>query len=340
MAGPTTYASVKQGYLLAVETTPGTPVAGTATIPLNSLDVEDKVTYLGDQGLRGVMGNDSFAEIQGVKSSDITMAGNVYGDTIGYLLSNLFGECITTGSAAPYSNSFALLNSGSGQPHSHTLTHAYGPTATTGARYYPGLAVASMEFSFNAASGLFTHSTKASGWPSVPVPTTAPVVAPTAVKPVAAWQGILGVAGTYVAAPVSNLVEGNITISRELEIINTVDGSQTPYIIQRGGLSATFNMTFVANDETDLLYMLNNTQPQLDLYISNGLTGASQIAMEFQIQQGAFTTAKPSFGAKAVEFATTGKCVFNTTNVNGTGSGGMGPIVVKLTNGINGATTY
>lgn len=335
MAGPTTYASVKQGFGIAKEATPGTPVAMTATLPLTSLDVEDKVTYLDDKAYRAVMGNDAFNEIQGVKSSDLTLAGQVYGDTIGYLLMNLMGECVTTGTEAPYTNSFALLNSGSGQPGSHTLTHVYGPTPTTGARYYPGLAVGSMEFTFNAASGLLTHSTKATGWPSTPVTGSAPVIAPTAVKPTAAWEGTLSVAGSAVA----NLVEGTITITRETEIVYTVNDAQVPYIIQRGGLSATFSLTFVANDETDLNYMLNNTQPALLLSLSTADPSAPW-TLAFQMSQGAFITAKPTFGAKAVEFATTGKAVFNSTDVNASGSGGLAPVLVTLTNGVDGSTTY
>lgn len=331
MTTPTTYSSVKQYAGIAPETTAGTPVAMTATLLESPNTPEDKYTFLQDKGLRGVMGDSSFAEIPGVRYADLSMGGAVYLDTIGYLLANIMGDLTETGSSAPYSHRFSLLNSGTGQPVTHTLTHYTGETPTVGARVYAGMCLSSLEFSFNVATNLFSYTAKANGWASQAA-AAAPTASPTAVPPVASWRTTLGIGGTVEASPIVNASEGKITIMREVENEFGTNGTQDPYIIQRGGLSATFSLTFISNGEGALNYMINNTQPQLQLILANGLTGASAASLQFDIQTAAFKTAKPNYGSKVIKWETTGSAVFNSTNA-GT-SGGLSPLSVTLSNAI------
>lgn len=329
---PQTYSSVSQFMLWGLETTPGTTPSSYNGLLLDSFTWEDKITYLEDKAYRGAMMNDAFNEIQGVKYCDLSMQGPVFMDSIGFALASVLGEDAFT-SGTPNTHAFNLLNPStatsapySGQPMTHGLVQWYGPTVTTGARLFPSACLSSVELDFNATNGLLTWTGKGNSFGSVPVPTTRPTPVASAEIPIAAWSGSISLAGSADAT----LAEGKVTFTRELENVYTVDGSQTPYIIQRGGLSATFDLTFIAASEAELLYYLNNTVPTLSLTFTNNLTGASLRSINIAAQEAAFLTAKSDTSQKEVRFQTTGKFLGNTNN---TGlSGGYGPATVTLRN--------
>lgn len=412
-----TYASTKQFIGIAPESAQGTPVAMTATQLLTTFSPTDKPTFLKDQSWRGSMGTDSFAQIQGVATADISLGGPVYGDTLGFWLKNLLGDVAVTGtptgtgattlsagavvgamsisatatipaatvvqigtgataevfttgtptgsgpytiplstptgglryahassetvvpvvSAGPYTYSWSLLNSGGGQPISHTLTHSLGTTSTVGARQYPGFCMSQMNFKFNAESELFTWDGQGTSWPSV-IAGAAPTPNPTTVLPVASWRTKIGIGGPAAGGTlVQTVTDGEVDLVRELTPIFTATGAQTPYIIQRGGLSVNGKLNFSAvSDESALLYMLNNTQPQVQILVSNGLAGTSAITVQIDCQVAAFTGAAPDTSKAAVGYQDSFEAVFNTTNAGG--SGGMSPVKVSVTCGITPGT--
>ncbi|MCX5209818.1 hypothetical protein OG689_11030 [Kitasatospora sp. NBC_00240] len=233
----------------------------------------------------------------------------------------------------PYTYAFSLLNSGSGQPPSHTLTHYLGPTATSGARQYPGTCLGELGLKFNAESELLTWTGKAQGFPSVALG-SAPTANPTATLPVAGWQTKVGIGGPASGGTlVSTVSDGEITMKRELGVYYTATGVQTPYVIQRGGLSVEGKLNFGAvADESPLLYMLNNTQPVLQIVTTNGLAGNALITVQVDIQVAAFISSEAETGKTAVGYQNGFKAVFNTTNAGG--SGGMSPIRITVTNNV------
>jgi Phage tail tube protein len=236
----------------------------------------------------------------------------------------------------PYTQAHSLLNSGSGQPVSHTITHFLGPTAVSGARQYPGACLSELGLKWNAESELLTWSGKATTYPSVTLG-SAPVAAPSTVLPVASWRMAVGIGGPAAGGTlVGTVTDGELTIKRDLSPYYTVNGSQSPYIIQRGGLSVEGKLNFVAADESPLLYMLNNTQPQLQLVLDNGLTGTNKIVFQVDCQVAAFTEVEPDGSKDAVEYGTTWNAVLNTTNAGG--SGGYSPIKVSVTNNVPAGT--
>lgn len=412
-----TFASTKQFVGIAPEVAQGTAVAMTATQLLTTFQPTDKPTFLKDQSWRGSMGTDSFAQIQGVATADISLGGPVYGDTLGWWLRNILGDLAVTGTptgsgsttlsaqatagattistvasipaatvvqigsgataevfttgtpsgagpytiplssptgglvythasaqavvpvvtAGPYTYTWSLLNSGGGQPPSHTLTHSLGPTATVGARQYPGFCLSQMNFKFNAESELFTWDGQGTSWPSV-IAGVAPTANPTTILPVASWRTKVGIGGPASGGTLVNTVtDGEVDIVRELTPYFTATGVQTPYIIQRGGLSANGKVNFGAvSDETALLYMLNNTQPQVQILITNGLAGTAAITVQIDVQVAAFTSAASDSSKAAVGYQNGFECVFNTTNAGG--SGGQSPIKVSVTCGITPGT--
>jgi hypothetical protein len=234
----------------------------------------------------------------------------------------------------PYTYVWSLLNSGTGQPLSQTLTHYLGPTPTSGARQYPGACMSDLSFVIKPDSALFTMTGTLTGFPSVPLGSL-PIPNASAVLPIAAWETVVGIGGP---ASGGTLVKtaGDITVAlkRELEVITTSQGSQSPFIIQRGGFSTTANkMMFPAvADESPLNYMLNNTQPQTQIVVSNGLSGTNLITVQFDFQVAAFTMAEPDSTKAAVGYSTGFEGVFNTTNAGG--SGGSSPVKISLTNNV------
>lgn len=230
----------------------------------------------------------------------------------------------------PYNWAWSLLNSGTGQPISHTLTHFLGPTATSGARQYPGACFSELHFKWNAETELFQWTGKAMAYPSVALG-SAPVSNPTTVQPIASWQMSVGIAGPATGGTlVPTVTDGEITIKRQVKPYYTGNGVQSPYIIQRGGVTVDGKINFVAADESPLLYMLNNTQPQLQLVITNGLSGTNLIKVQFDLAQAAFITAEPEGTKEAVEYTTTYKGIYSTSNAGG--SGAYSPVKVTVTN--------
>ncbi|WP_020658395.1 phage tail tube protein [Amycolatopsis benzoatilytica] len=335
MPTPATFTSYKQFLGVAKETQQGTAVAMTATIPVEKLDFEDKPVFLDDKAMRGSM-VESYGKQAGVIKTDFSFSGPVFGDTLGWLLGNILGDLTTTGASAPFTHAFSTLNSGNGQPTSHTFTQYTGTTASTGTRQWPGACLSELTLKWNAESQLFTYDAKGSCWPSI-IAAATPTSAPSTVTPIASWRGQLGVGGPATGGTLAlNVTDGEIAIKRVVEPVFTTQNAQTPYIIQRGAVSASGKLNFIAKDETPYLNMVNNTQPQLQLIVSNGLTGAAQVQCQVDVQQGAFVTAKYDSGKSAIAYQTTFDAVANTTNA-GT-SGGFSPLKATLTNAIAAGT--
>lgn len=416
MTAPAVYPTGKQTIGGAVETIPGTAVAPTFSMPVTKFEWNDKPSWLSDMAGRGVMGNDAFAIIQGVKIGELTIEGPAYLDTFGYWLGNLFGDVTATGttqaptgtlaaavtvlgatsvsssvsipngtqiqidvgnlaeivttSGAPtgvgpytipvpalsklhasgvaitaiqstgFQHAFSLMNSGAGrgmaanscQPSTLTLTQYYGPAAGSGARQFVNVVFTEITLKWNAETELLTYSAKAIAWAST-IPGSSPAPVYTSAIPIASWRAALGLAGPATGGTqVVTAENGEYTFKRTAKPRFTAQGSQNPYFIPRGGLTAEWKTAFIAADESPLLYMENNTQPQYQFVLSNGLAGANLLGLQVDMQQAAFTEAKPNQGTEVVGFDCTGKTVFNTTNAGY--SGGLSPAKVTLTNSV------
>lgn len=100
VAVPTTIFPVSEQFInVARETTPGTAVVGTTTVPVTTFMPEDKPVWLPDEAWRASMAKE-YDLLQGPIWTETTFGGPVYGDTIGHLLFNILGDLTTTGTAA------------------------------------------------------------------------------------------------------------------------------------------------------------------------------------------------------------------------------------------------
>jgi hypothetical protein len=406
MANPTTYASPRQFVGFAVETSQGTAVTPTVTMPVEKFEPESKWTWLDDKGLRGAM-TEPYARVQGPGTTEFSLSGAAYFDTLPYLLSNMFGDIIYAGTytgsgtttlnsssiagattidtvatitngttiqidttanktevrtitnvtgagpytltlntaltyahsggatvrpvTSPYTDQFAVLNTGSAQPGSLTITDWQGPTASTQARTYPGACFSELSIKGTPESSLFMIDAKGVGWQSAAAVST-PTPTLSGALPMAAWKNTIGINGTVGSAAVVTVSEFEINLKRDLQTIFTAQNSSQPYFIQRGVLTASGKLSVVAADETSLTYLNSNTQPQIQWIVSNGLSGASALGMQVDILKGAYSTSKINRGKAAVGYDIDFDCIANTTNVGG--SGGFGPIVITTTNAI------
>ena len=330
---PTTYAAAKQFLGLAKETTHGTPVVPAVTMPVAEFTPDQTFEMLADESWRGHLGDNSGLQ-QGVTKAEFDIKGPAFLDTLPHLLLNILGDRTTTGSA-PYQHAFSLLNSGSAQPPSHTFTHFQGPAATVGARQWPGACLSELTLKWSAESELFTVEGKGTSWGSQ-LPGSAPTAAPSTVPPLPAWRAIVGIGGPAASGTlVKNVATIELSLKRTLKPYYTASGSQDPYIIQRGKLEVTGKLNFVADSEAPFLAYLANTQPQLQVVIGNGVSGAGQLSLQLDVDRAAYTTSKFSGGNDAAEYDVEWKAVSTTTNAGS--SGGMSPCKITVANAV---TTY
>jgi hypothetical protein len=232
--------------------------------------------------------------------------------------------------SGPFTHKFGTLNSGSGQPPTHTATDYTSLTTTVGARSYPSLCIAQIDFTGNAEQ-LFMMKVTGTSWQSAAA-SSAPTNTTTFDVPIASWRTAVQVAGS----PVYDIGEWAVSIKRELQVYWTTQGAQTPYIIARGTLDCTGTINYtVPSDETPLTQMLNNTQPTLDISISNGLTSTSLISFDIHATKAAFIKSKPVRSAVLVGYEDEFQTVANTTDVGG--SAGLGQVTVTL---VNNTPTY
>src|SRR5262249_32805012 len=146
-------------------TTPGTAVPMTATLPVEKFDPQDKVTGLIDKAMRGSM-VEEYGYVQGVKQSEFSMSGPAFMDGLGFLVNNILGDITTTGASAPFSHAMSVLNSGSGQPGTLSITDWQGPPAANFARIFTGCCLSELTLKGNAETELVMFDAKGMGWAS------------------------------------------------------------------------------------------------------------------------------------------------------------------------------
>lgn len=336
MATAVTWPSQKQALWLAKESSQGTPVfTSMAEMPVDSFQPEDTVTWLDDQALRNSMAT-LYGRQQGPLHVEFEGAGPAYMDMLPYFLVNILGDISTTGASAPFSHAISLLNSGGAQPGSLTLVQWQGTPATSACRFLSGCCLSELTLTGNADSEYIGLSFKGSGWATGDVPTAAPASNLTAATPMATWRYQLGQGGTVGAAPNKTVREFGVTITRALRVENTMQNSQAPFIIQRGGLGTSGSLTYtVPSDETALNALINNTQPQIQLLGTQG-AAATLLSMQLDMLLTAWDTAKIKLDEEAVGYDVTWVGVGNTTNVGA--SSGFSPIKATIQNALPSGT--
>lgn len=317
-----------RSYLgIAKETrpTPGaapTAVAATDYIPFTSITPLDNIKYLDDMGMRGSMVAE-YDVIQGNIHSEFEFAGDVFADTIGYVVGGVLGDVTTTGASAPYTHAISTLNTqaSNGQPTTWTLSDYYS-LGSSSTRQFAGTQFESVDFKFTA-DALLTYTAKAKGYQSATAANPTPSFS--TVTPLPSWSGVVTLNGTTTAI----LADGNCSVQRPVDPIFTVDGSQRPYQLFAGAVTVGGALTLVLESDTELNYYLQNTKPSLQINFTQG-AGASAQQVQLNMTKCAFTVAKIDRGKEYIELAVTYKAMANTTDAGA--SAGYSPIKVTLKN--------
>lgn len=319
--------SVRSYLGIAKEVTPATPVPATDFIPLSkdSFKPTDIINPLYDTGLRGSM-VENYNYIQGRRHTEIDLGGPAFADTIGYWLGGILGSVATTGASAPYAHTITLKNAttGDAQPTSFTLEDYY----VSGNRFYPGCKVTEFSMTFNS-EGMLEYTAKLMGHPSETTSAATPSFS--AVTPTPVWKGAVLIGG----APIAYITNGTVSMTRKAEAIFGINTDQGPYEIFVGALDSTGNITFVMENDDQLLNFLNNTQPTLNFQFSQG-TGSAATTIAFNVAKGAYTTAAIDRSGDHVAITIDFSSIGNTTDAGATG--GYAPIQWYLENAVPSGT--
>lgn len=304
---------------IAKETTFGTAVPPTAFMPVSPPSPKDNLSLLDDKGLRGSM-VDTYNQISGVLSSTFDYDGDVFPDTLPWMLTGVLGDLVTTGATAPYSHVLAVLNSGDGQTPSYTLTDFYGVAA----RAYAGAKFSELGLKFSG-DGMFTYSAKAVALGSATA--TTPTASFTTIPPLAGWTGLVTVGGSVL----SNVLDGEVTIKRPITVVDAVDGTQAPYKLWSGPVSVDGKFTIVMEDDSQLINYLTNAQPSLDINYSAG-SGITAVQVKLHMTNVVYSAAEIGRGKDYVELAVTFTARANTTDIGA--SAGYSPIKATVQNAV------
>jgi hypothetical protein len=227
----------------------------------------------------------------------------------------------------PYTHKYAILNTGSGQPPTHTLCDFTGLTATVGARAYPSACVSQLDFTGNTEQ-LLMYKVSGNSWLSAPAAST-PTANTTFTVPQAAWESTVSIGGS----PVNDIGEWQTSIKRKLEVYWTATNQQQPFIIARGGLTLTHGIKWtVAENETALTEMLASGPLAFSATVSNGLSGTALLSFNLTTTTAQTVKSKPGRSAVLVGYDNSAEAVANSTDAGG--SGGIGPGTVTLINNI------
>lgn len=309
-------AVIKSVLGLNVETTAGSGGTPTVYIPVHSIQPKDTVTQLIDKGWRG-SAVDAYDVVPGMVTGEVDIDGDVYLDTIGYFLAGMFGDVVETGSSAPYTHTFNLLNSGQAQPLTHNFTDFY----AAGTRNYASAMYSELSFKFSP-DALLTYSAKAMSYGSAVA--TTPTPAYSAVEVLAGWTGICKIGGTAYA----EVEDAEVDVKREVSFIKTINNSQIPYALFAGVMSVEGKATLVMESDTYYTNYLNATKQALEFTF----TQSAGNSLDFTMSKVNFSQAQIQRSKQYVQIPISFKAYGNSTNVGA--SAGYGPLTVTLVNSI------
>lgn len=304
---------------VAKETTPMTPVASTAYIPILKPVPEDVIGVLTDEGMRGSNVGD-YGDFQGNEHSTFDFDGNVHSDTVGWTLGSLLCDVGFT-AGPPNVWLMATKNSGDCQPTSLTLNDFYSENN----RQYSGAKAAQADFKV-APDTFFTYSAK---WVAANSATAStPTSTFTSLVPLTSWRNALKINGTGV-----NFAEDlTISVKRPVTPIFTARGAQGAYKIFGGKVTCDGTATLVVEDETQIAAYEAGTAFVFDLSATQG-AGATLELVEFHGTSAKWVTpTKITRDKDWIQLATTFRLAANTTDVGA--SGGFSPVAVTLKNAL------
>ncbi len=345
------------GDLSTTGTTPANPATTSGVLPVGSTSMTlasaPPTQYTANAVIQ--IGASPTAEVVVISS---TAASNIVAFTASPLrFTHPTAQTVNT-VTSPYTHKFASLNSALGyggaygaQPPTHTFTDVtnivstftsstYGtaPTNTYGARYYPFACLKSLDFSGNAEQ-LLGIKMAGDSWQSAPWGAgSVPTLATSGARPVPNWNSTVTTIGPSGNTVNTDVGEFMVSFKRQTQVYWTVQGSQTPFVIARGPLTADGTIQYDPTiNEFPLDYMLLNAQGPLTITATNNTipNSGTPFTLTFTMSQVANIKSKIMRSKALVGYGNTWEAVGNATDVGG--SGGLGPGTIQL---INSTPTY
>lgn len=276
----------------------GTAVATTAYFPVEKPKFEDVPKWLDDKGFRGKRSM-VYSKQQGVIATAFELPDmKFYPDDSGHFLMAILGTDVVTGSN-PYTHTMTQLDA---LPPSYTLTDFSALGATGQARQYAGCYVEEVMIKF-AVDGDMTIAVKGQGKPSVLV--AKPSASYSTQTFFLGWQGQLTLAGQVNA----RIMGMTYTIKQKVDLLFGANNQQGATTANVGPIQVTGQMDVEPNDETEFLYMLNNTQPIASLLFTSGTN-----TLTLQTSKTAFTKGPIDRNSEYVKIPLSFEAISNATD--------------------------
>jgi len=213
-------------------------------------------------------------------------------------------------------------------PPAHTITDNTNMTPTVNARAYAYACCSELAISGNA-TGLVTVEAKFTSYASAAA-ASAPTNTVTSEIVIPTYKSTVSIAGS--AAP--NIREWGITISRNLETVDTADGTPDPYAIARKGMTVAGKLTFAAKDETPATALMAGTQQAIVINIDSGGVAGNVRNLTLTCTKGVYDTGQMT-RETPLGWEMGWKGIANATDVGA--SAGLAPVTAVLKNLV---TTY
>lgn len=313
--------SWKANLGIAKEAVAGTPVAPTAFIPIGPFSPKRVPTLLEDKSWTG-SAVDQRGQQLGLWHSELEIPGDVYPDTIGWFLASLFGAVLFTPNspaAGVNTHNFSVLNTGTQQPPTKTLTDFY----VANARAYPLSVCTELSFKFTA-DGKLTYSSKWSSKAEAAAAT--PVPAYTTVPLLAGWRCVPSILG---AAP--KVIDAEFNLKRTSVDYVPANNSQDPAEIFVGPLAVDGKVNLVMEDDVYYNHFTANDQGSLSLTFAQG-AGATQTSIGMGAALAAFTEGPIDRSGPFVKLPLSFVGLGNVTNA--VASAGLSPASVGIVNAV------
>lgn len=283
---------------LAWETTYGTAVVPTTWLPYNTLKSEDAIKKVNDTSIRAALVKD-MQVYNTTRQGQVDMELDLYPEPIGYFIKAILGAggYSVTGTG-PYTHTFKVSNT---MPQSLTLSD-YSSIATQ-ERSFAGSVINELGFKFDTGE-VFKANAKFMSKASTLVTATTPTY--TATNPFLGFQATLKLGGTTNA----NLIGGEFNIKRDVALHFTATNTQDVAKFSAGRIEITGKLSFIPEDETELLIYLNGTQQSLELLF----TRDANTTFDAMFNKVDFTKANVDRGSEYIKVDAEFRAIYNSTD--------------------------
>lgn len=330
MTAPVIYASNLAFLGFAKETTYGTAVgAPTVWVPIDGPSWKALQKQLSDEALRGNM-NTLQGVVAGTRSDTIDYSTYIYLDSIfPHLMAILGAPDTKTGTADPYTHATSVYSTSPGQPPSFTIWYMSGAECwqTTGS------VLAKLDIDWKAED----LAKVTAGWMALPATqVTTPTNTPSTSAPHPSWNTTI----TVNSVAYSHYSDVKVTLARACKVVQTADGTQAPYIIFGGPVTADIDLTGVyqghGTSPDDLAKLLANTQQPITIQSNPAGDSTHNVKLQATLAAPKDSGAEiKSAAGDYVQIAGSYNCVANATDAT---SGGVSCMKATVTNAVS--TTY